>query len=321
MFVVNHRKIFFAISSLFGIAAIVAMIVLGFNLSIEFTGGSILEVEYMEAPELNLVNEEGEPVEVEQVSEVRPTLDDLNALFADLSVEHDLGPVQLQPAGDAGLIVRTKTLGEDDHKAILTALEGTAAGGLTETRFSSIGPSVGAELRTKALTSIIIVIILIILFIAYAFRHVSKEVSSFKYGLIAIIALVHDILIPTGVFVILGHLYLGFQIDTLFVSAILAILGYSVNDTIVVFDRVRENLKDAGKHEPFAEVVGKSLNQTIARSINTSITTLLVLLALLFFGGESTRQFALVLAIGVISGTYSSIFLASPLLVALYKKD
>ena len=190
-------------------------------------------------------------------------------------------------------------------------------------RFNSIGPTIGKELRNKAFVAIGIVIIAIMLFVAFVFRKVSKPVSSWKYGVAAIIALIHDIIVPTGVFAFLGYI-LGVEIDILFVMALLAILGYSVNDTIVVFDRVRENLRlnrEHGSEESFDLTVGKSLNQTYARSINTSLTTLFVVIALFFFGSEATQDFALVLAIGIIAGTYSSIFLATPLLVAINKKS
>jgi len=183
---------------------------------------------------------------------------------------------------------------------------------LIQKRFNTIGPAIGEELKQKAYIAMGIVVLAIILFIAFAFRKVSEPVSSWKYGFVAILALMHDIIIPTGVFALLG-LFTGAEVDILFVTALLAILGFSVNDTIVVFDRIRENLmlnKERNKNENFAETVGHSLEQTFARSINTSLTTLLVLLTLLFVGGESTKYFALTLVIGVIAGTYSSIFLA-----------
>ncbi|HIP34135.1 MAG TPA: hypothetical protein EYG89_05375 [Bacteroidia bacterium] len=164
----------------------------------------------------------------------------------------------------------------------------------------------------------ILVSLVIILFIAYVFSGVSRPVNSYKYGLIAIIALIHDIIIPTGIFALLGSMFVGFQIDVLFITAILAILGYSVNDTIVVFDRVRENIKNAGKNisgKNFEKIVGDSINQVIRRSIFTSATTLIVIVFLYFMGGENTKPFALVLGIGVLAGTYSSIFIASPLLI------
>jgi preprotein translocase subunit SecF len=177
----------------------------------------------------------------------------------------------------------------------------------------------GAELARKGMMALGLSVLFIIIYIAFAFRAVSRPVSSWKYGLIAIAALIHDVVIPTGVFAILGHFY-GVEIDSLFLTALLTIFGLSISDTIVVFDRIRENLK---KHrtEPFAETVGKSLEETFVRSLNTSLTVILALLALLLFGGQPTRYFALALTIGMIVGTYSSIFIASPLLVVWGKRS
>jgi len=198
-------------------------------------------------------------------------------------------------------------------------------------REAAIGPSVGKELRTKSIIAIILVSLGIIAFIAFAFRHVSQPVKSWKYGSVAVVALIHDIIIPTGAFALLGYFF-GYEVDLLFVMGLLVILGYSVNDTIVVFDRTRENLsrlqdgddatnvingKQVSPNSTFGQVVGLSLDQTFARSLNTSLTTLVVLVCLYIFGGESTNHFALMLIVGVVSGTYSSIFLASPLLVYL----
>ncbi|MBI2120896.1 MAG: protein translocase subunit SecF, partial [Parcubacteria group bacterium] len=182
-----------------------------------------------------------------------------------------------------------------------------------EKRFTSIGPVIGHELRAKAWVSIMAVLLAIVLFVAFAFRKVSLPVSSSKYGLITIVALAHDIIVPTGALALLGY-FSGVEADVLFVTAILTILGFSVHDTIVVFDRVRENLK-LKVSENFSEVVGTSLRQTFVRSINTSLTVILVLAALLYFGPASTHNFSLILLIGIIAGTYSSVFLASPLLV------
>jgi preprotein translocase subunit SecF len=157
------------------------------------------------------------------------------------------------------------------------------------------------------------------LFIAFAFRKVSKPVSSWVYGLVAVIALAHDVIIPTGVFVLLGH-FKNFEIDTLFVTALLVILGFSIHDTIVVFDRVRENLRhDHNSKKPFEQIVGESISQTFTRSINTSLTVLLALLVLYFFGSSATHNFVLALLIGITLGTYSSIFIGSSLLVTIEK--
>ena len=188
-------------------------------------------------------------------------------------------------------------------------------------RLNSIGPILGKEAAIKSIISILIVIFCIIIFITFAFRKVSEPVSSWKYGFIAIIALLHDVMIPTGVFAVLGH-YFGYEVDTLFVTALLVVLGFSIHDTIVVFDRVRENLNLARGYrekKEFDKMVGESISQTFTRSINTSLTTILALVALYIFGAESTRHFSLALIIGITVGTYSSIFIGSPLLVTFEK--
>ena len=200
---------------------------------------------------------------------------------------------------------------------MLLALSLSGSAPLIEKSFTAIGPSIGKELTNKAIAAIIAIVLALLAFITFAFRKVSKPVSSWKYAVIAIVTLVHDMLVPMGVFAYLGFAR-GAEVDSLFVVALLAILGISINDTIVVFDRVRENLRrreEMNTKEPFDETVGKSLNQTIVRSINTSLTVVFVLLALFFFGPETTKNFALMLTVGMIAGTYSSIFLASPLLV------
>ncbi|MFC1615100.1 protein translocase subunit SecF [Patescibacteria group bacterium] len=297
MFIINNKKIFFSLSVLMVALSIFAVVFYGLNFGIDFKGGSITEVEY--------INE-------------RPTQDLISHAIEMTGIDNAL----IQPTGDKGYIVRTAMLEEVQHPQLLTALSGGGAYQLEEKRFNSIGPVIGEELKKKAWFALLAVVIAIILFIAFVFRHVSEPVSSWKYGLIAIVALIHDIIIPTGVFAFLGSFFIDYQIDILFVMALLAILGFSVNDTIVVFDRVRENLrinKHEHLHKPFDEIVGESLRQSFARSINTSLTTLAVLLALFFIGGSTTEHFALTLAIGVIAGTYSSIFLASPLLVAVEK--
>ena len=290
MGIVKNRKIWYAISGLFVAASIFSIFYFGLRLGIDFTGGSLLEVEY---------------------ANTRPEISVLQEKIKSL----DLGNVVLQPTGDNGLIARSKDLTEDEHQKLLSALG--SAEDLKEVRFDSIGPVIGAELRQKSWIAIVLVVIMIILYIAFAFRKVSKPVSSFKFGLMAVVALIHDVSIPFGVFVVLGK-FLGVEIDVLFITALLTILGFSVHDTIVVFDRVRENLRK-GIGNDFEETVGISVNQTITRSINTSITVLIVLFAIFFFGGETTKWFSLALAIGVAIGTYSSIFLASPLLVTMYK--
>ena len=211
-------------------------------------------------------------------------------------------------AGESDVIIKTEALSETDRQRLTSVL---AIKGLKmeEKKFSSIGPTIGAELRTKAWYAIILVILGIMLFVAYAFRHVSEPISSWKYGVVTTATLLHDIIVPAGVFV-----WLGKEVDTLFVVALLSIMGVSVHDTIVVFDRIRENLKLKVSSD-FATTVGISLRQTFTRSINTSLTVMIVLATLYFFGPASTKDFSLVLWIGIAIGTYSSVFVASPLLV------
>lgn len=296
--IIGKKNIWFVLSGLMITLSIVFLSIWGLNLGIDFTGGSILQVSY---------------------STERPSLDQVNTALGDLS----LGSLRVQPSGDKNYILRFEEIEEDTHQDILNRLKGIQIEGvednqLSESSFEAIGPVIGNELKSKAIEAIIIVLIFIILYIAYAFRKVSKPVASWKYGLSAIIALAHDILIITGVFSALGY-FLNVEVDILFVTALLTILGFSVHDTIVTFDRIRENLFK-NQDKSFKEIVNISVNQTIVRSVNTSLTTLLVLLAIYFFGGDSIKYFVLALMLGLIVGTYSSIFIASPLLVLLRKK-
>jgi len=228
----------------------------------------------------------------------------------------NFGSILLQPTGDLGYIVKSRDLNDAEHSLLLKTLSQNEKNPLSETNFNSIGPSVGRELTRKAIIAVILISLAIICFIAFAFRKVSKPISSWKYGLIAIVTLLHDVVIPVGIFTVLSHYY-GAELDALFVVAVLTILGLSVSDTIVIFDRIRENLRNQNTKAitNFSEIVGKSLDQSYVRSICTSLTVILVLLALFFFGPVSTKYFAIMLTAGMFFGTYSSIFLASPLLV------
>ncbi len=288
MFIINNKKFFIGFSIAIILLSVITVLVYGLKPGIDFRGGALTEVNYTEG---------------------RPTMDEVRGELTKLS----LGEVIIQPTGETGYIIKSRDLTEAERANTMKALSIGDTKKVEEKSFNSIGPSVGRELTRKAILSILVVSLAIILYIAYAFRHVSKPVSSWKYGLIAIITLVHDITIPTAVFALLGH-FRGVEIDSLFVVALLTILGLSVSDTIVVFDRIRENLR-VGGYKTFAETVGNSLKQTFTRSINTSLTVIIALLALYFFGPESTKNFALVLVVGMFFGTYSSIFVASPVLV------
>jgi preprotein translocase subunit SecF len=291
MFIIKYKKIFIGISLGLVSLSVVSLLALGLNVGIDFKGGALTEVVY---------------------NEVRPAQEALNPVLQELN----FGSILLQPTGELGYIVKTRDLTDAEHSSLITALSGSEEGALTEMSFNSIGPSVGRELTRKAISAVILVSLAIILFIAFAFRQVSRPVSSWKYGIIAIVSLLHDVIIPVGIFSIFSHYY-GAELDTLFVVAILTILGLSVSDTIVIFDRIRENLRGLSSNAliNFGEVVGKSLKQSFVRSLSTSFSTMLVLLALYFFGPVSTKYFALMLTVGMFFGTYSSLFLASPLLV------
>jgi preprotein translocase subunit SecF len=298
MFVIKYKKIFFVISLVLVLASVGSLVFLGLDFGIDFTGGSIAEVRYVD--------------EIVDQGTLKQVFDESN-----------IGEYSLRRTGEKGYILRTSALKEGDVNNLISIFSLNHTRQVEVDKVSSIGPVIGEELKRKAYVAIITVIIAIILFIAYVFRNVSQrnegDVSSWKYGLAAIIALIHDIIIPTGVFSVLS--YMGIvQVDILFVSALLAILGFSVNDTIVVFDRIRENLRlDSGKTS-FENIVGRSLSQTYTRSINTSLTVLFVLLTMFFLGGPSIHFFSLTLIVGIVAGTYSSIFLASPLLVSLAKR-
>ncbi|MBU6390201.1 protein translocase subunit SecF [Patescibacteria group bacterium] len=295
MFIVKHRKFFYVFSGLVMAASLLAVLVWGFRPSIDFTGGSLLEVDYANG---------------------RPDIAALNAALTPLALDQSV-----RPTGDAGYIIRMKAVTEDERAAVVKAISLPGFSVPEIKHFDSIGPLLGAEALSKSIVSIVLVLLAIVIFVTFAFRKVSEPVASWKYGLITIFALFHDVLVPTGVFVALGH-FAGYEVDTLFVTALLVILGFSVHDTIVVFDRVRENLKVARNDrskKTFDTIVGESINQTFVRSINTSLTTLFALAVLYAIGPEITQHFALALLVGITAGTYSSIFLGSPLLVTVEK--
>lgn len=288
--IIQNRNIFLSISGLMIVASIVALFAWGLNFGVDFTGGSLLEVEF---------------------KNYQPTITELQDSLKDV----ELNNLAIQATTDNTFILRFKEAGEATHQAILTKLNSLIVqdgATITELRFDSVGPSIGQELKSKSFNASIIVLIMIIFYISLAFRGVSKPISSWKYGVAAIIALTHDILITLGVFAVLGHFY-GVEINTPFIAAILTVLGYSVSDTIVVFDRVRENLPKSNTN--FENTINACVNQTMSRSINTSLSAMLALLAILIFGGSTIRDFSLALLIGIFVGTYSSIFIASPILV------
>src|SRR3989344_5319688 len=291
MFIVRHKNIFFIFSGVIAAFAVFSILFFGFKTGIEFTGGSLLEVSYGgEMPSPPIVTS---------------------------TVEGFLGEKSsVQELGTRGFLIRTRELAVSEHAELFSLLSFDGKYAPKEERYTLVGPSVGEELRAKAWYAILAVLFAITLFVTFAFRKKGKDTEAYgppgwQYGLITIIALAHDVIVPTGVFAFLATRFLGAEVNTLFITALLAILGYSVHDTIVVFDRIREHVRRNGEeraHEPLAETIGKSLRETYVRSLNTSLTTLLALLALIFFGGSSVFYFALLLAVGVVAGTYSSSF-------------
>ncbi len=288
--VVKLRYVWYTLSAAMILTSLVALGSWGLKQGIEFTGGTLMALRFA-----------GERPSVVQVQESLS------------KTEADLGSVIVQPAGDTDVQIRMKPVSEEQHQNILTAFK-AQFGDVTELRYDAIGPTVGDELRSKSIRGLIIVLIAILLYIAYVFRKVSAPVESWKYGIVTVLAAFHDVIVPVGVFAFLGH-YAGVEIGTSFIAAILTILGYSITDTIVVMDRTRENLQKMSAS--FADIVDASVRQTFLRSFNTSFTTLLALVAIYFFGGSSLHEFTLTLIIGISVGTYSSIFIASPLLVTL----
>lgn len=286
--IIKKKNWYFLISFLLIVPGVISLVLWGLNLSIDFTGGSRTTLLFPKT------------VTEQNINQVK-------TVFTQEKIE----VVTVQTA-DKRLIIRTKPLSEKEDAKVLDVLKKKMEN-VKQDEFETIGPVIGKELTVNAVKAIVFASILIVLYIAWSFRQVPKPVSSWRFGVCTIIALLHDVLVLIGLFSLLGHFY-NIEIDNLFVTAVLTVVGFSVHDTIVVFDRIRENLKRTIGH-PFAQVVNDSILQTLVRSLNTSLTAVLVLLTLLIFGGESIRWFVVALLIGIISGTYSSIFNAAPLLV------
>lgn len=283
MNIMGHKKIWFGISLAIIIPGVISMILWGLRLGIDFTGGSVIEVQGTQNDQkvIELVKKDGVQ-----------------------------DPVTQKLGGDS-LSVRSKQISEDMHRKVVKDLQDQLH--VKETSFETVGPTVSADITFKAFELIAAASVLIVLFLAYSFRKVPKPVSSWQFGVCAIIALLHDVLVMLGVFSILGH-FLNIEIDSMFVVAALTVIGFSVHDTIVVFDRIRENLIRHGSSD-FEQLANQSVLETFSRSLNTSFLTFLVLLTLYLLGGESTKIFVLALLVGIATGTYSSIFNASPMLV------
>lgn len=284
--IVKNRNWFFAISLLIIVPGFISLLLWGLNLGVDFTGGTLLELKF------------DKPLNNTEITAVAKS--------------KKIEVATIQVTGQNSYLVRTKPLSETESKDMLTAFKAKYPS-VNQLRKETVGPTIGKELLQQSLLAVIVASIMMVVYIAFAFRKVSKPASSWRFGLCAVIALLHDVLVLLGIFSILGHFF-AVEIDALFVTAVLTVIGFSVHDTIVVFDRIRENLNKAS-HKVFADTVENSIMQTIGRSLNTSLTVILVLSALLLFGGSSIRWFVVALLVGIVSGTYSSIFNASPLLV------
>lgn len=284
--IVGKKYWFFAISALLIIPGIISLAVWGLNLGIDFTGGTLLEYQFKR-----------------EVSK-----DEVASTLKSAGIEVS----SLQETSENTYLIRSKPLSDEEIKSAEEALASRFEGP-EELRRETIGPTIGAELLRRAVIALVVAAIAIVLYISWAFRKVPKPASSWRFGASAIVALLHDVLFVVGMFSILGH-FLSVEVDALFITALLAVIGFSVHDTIVVFDRIRENL--IREISPsFSETVNHSIAQTIIRSLNTTVTVVFVLAAVLLFGGASIRWFIVALLSGVIVGTYSSIFNASPILV------
>lgn len=282
MFILKYKSIFIGLAVVLILSSFGLMSTYGIREGIDFTGGTVIETRYVaEAPESIDVAK----LEAQEIRSFK-TGTSTYKFISTLSYE-EMRPFVSEAVAQGKYIYE-------------------------ETQVNTVGPTLGQEMTRKAFIAIGFVVLAILAFIAFSFREVSRPVSSWKYGVIAMVTLLHDIIIPTGVYVLLSHFY-GAEVDTLFVIALLTILGISIADKIVVFDRIRENLK-AGANKNFDDVVGLSLRQTFTRSINTSVTVILALVALYLYGPQATKFFALTLTVGMVVGTYSSIFVASPLL-------
>lgn len=292
MNIIGRKYLYFTISLLVMVPGLISLVLYGLNLSIEFTGGSRMSVTF------------SKPVGDSEKSFLRETLEKEKIKVSSIESSSNL------------VVIRTNEINQQQNNKFVKEVSGKYKDAKQQ-EFSTIGPTIGGETTLNAIKAVLVAAALVVIYITWVFRKVPKPASSIRFGVSTVLALVHDVLVVVGVFSILGH-FLGVEIDSLFVTALLTVIGFSVHDTIVVFDRVRENLEKRGAAN-FEKTVNDSILQTIGRSLNTSVTVLLVLFALLLFGGESIRWFVVALIVGMLSGTYSSIFNAAPILVVWHE--
>lgn len=292
MYIITHRPLFFWITGTILAAAVGAILVFGLPLGIDFTGWSLMQVDYPNG---------------------RPALADIQKQAATVPV----GAVSVRSFGESTVSIRTRSMTPAEHEDMLSAI--SSLGATTELAYTSVGPALGSQFTNKALWAIFAVVLVIVLYIAFAFRKISRPVPSWGYGLTVVAMLAIDLIVPAGFYAAYAR-FTGAEVDSLFVVALLALLGYCVNDVIVIFDRIREHLgrnEKTGLRESFEETIGKSINETMTRSINTALTVALALIVLIFLGAPATRNFALVMLVGIIAGTFSSICRSAPLLIPI----
>jgi len=297
MSLLKPAKFFLGLSTALVITSVILFIVPGPKLSIDFTGGTLMELRIPEDT----------------------TKDHISEVIAQFESDPALGNVAITTTKDSSVLLRMRDISNEEHLALLKYFQ-SEIGQVKEMQFTTIGPTVGESLKERSIWALTIASIAIVLYIAFVFRKIPRKLSPWRFGIVAVITLLHDVLITVGIFVIISHTT-SFEFDTLFITALLTILGYSVNDTIVIFDRIRDNLGDQGRKEDFASVADRSLSDSVTRSINTSASTLIMLCSLFILGSESVRWFVLALIVGTVIGTYSSLFLATPLLVYWKKKS
>jgi preprotein translocase subunit SecF len=286
----GKRKYFYVFSGTLMLLSVIALSVWGLKYGLDFTGGTQMEVQNVQAES-----------------------SDLKSVLSEVGINDSV----ITPTENSAFLIRYANSSDEKNQEVLAKLKEKFPD-IQNTSLDYVGPSISSELKSKAVWALLVAVIGIAAYVAYAFRKVSRPVESWKYGVGAVVALVHDVLITVGIFAVFGHFF-NIEIDSAFIAALLTILGFSVHDTIVVYDRTRENLLKSGSGDKFDETVNRSLNETMARSINTSLTVLITLLAIFIFGGQSIKTFTLALLIGITFGTYSSIFVASALIVDWWK--
>lgn len=296
MNVIKLKWLFLGFSGLLIVASVYGMIAFGLQKGIDFTGGTLWQIQFSEIPNTTVVA----PEQADLLKFVQSDLGEKDAIVT-------------EQEGTNSFLIKTKEMAEPVHQDYAKKIA-AKFGEFKDLSFESIGATIGSELTSKAMWALVINLIAISLYVAYAFRKVSYPVSSWKYALITLLTLFHDAIIPIGLFTFLGR-FGGVEIDTNFIVAVLVVIGFSVHDTIVVFDRIRENLRVGKSNEEFGALVNRSINETFARSINTSLTLIIVLAVLFILGAGTLKYFVLAMLVGTIAGTYSSIFVASPLLV------